>query len=530
MRTLVINNFRGSMSEYPNGDINSGLSYMLNTFANNPYANGSYGQLTWVAASEQIDPAGAVITDLVMAGKERVESGVLYVYAIGHTGRLYKIQVNDPTAFDPDYDNPVLIATLAVNSPIFTRGGFVDFFGATEKIYIGHDKGVTSINFDGTGEAFVGVLGSYVQDVPRPLQQFLGKLYIGNGANLAEVDTTATVTTYAKLTPAFPTNSQVADIDASMDGTYLESVVTRLALPNILSTSANPAAAASSDSYIFKWNGTDTGYTSFSTFPSFTLSANVMFGDYQYTFGSDQFGAAMFNPTKKLLTITDEFPTMPNAVSSTGNLVTWMAPLFYVDHTELTYGVYGDADFEMSGYWSTFGQLPTGTETDVILVPFQLPISNYATGASSNGYAGNVFSQAKIYYSTLETSSAPTVKYKLYKWSPGTATGTILDGAIYQTQTQLFSKKIKVNEIRIYGKPWVANNAFTVDLIGSSGLPITGGSKTFTAGSNLTIGDDFVWYNPDIAPTYALGVMITNNGTANHTINKIELDVSDGGK
>src|SRR3990167_3111522 len=150
MKTKVIDNFKGSMTQFIDGDLNSGLSYVVNTFGNDPFTKPN--NLTWCNASTRIDSGGTIITDLIMAGKERVESGVLYVYAIGHLGRLYKIQVNDPTTNNPNYDNPVLLATLTLGSPTFTRGGFIDFFGSTERIYIGHDMGVTRINFDGTSE------------------------------------------------------------------------------------------------------------------------------------------------------------------------------------------------------------------------------------------------------------------------------------------------------------------------------------------------------------------------------------------
>src|SRR3990167_8781064 len=101
---------------------------------------------------------------------------------------------------------------------------------------------------------------------------------------------------------------------------------------------------------------------------------------------------------------------------------------------------------------------------------------------------------------------------------------------LYQTQTQLFSKKIQVKEIRVYGEPWITDNSFRIDLIGSNGAVMTNGSQTFIAGTNLTIGNDFAWYNPGIAPTYALGLWIENLGTANFTINKIEIDYVAGGK
>lgn len=532
-KTLVIDNFKGSMTAYQDGDINSGFSYVVNTFGNNPFTKP--GNLTWANASEQIDAAGSVITDLIMAAKERVESGVLYVYAIGHTGRLYKIQVNDPTTFNPDYDNPVLLATLTVDTPTFKRGASLTFFGATDKIYIGHDKGVNSINYDGTGEAAVGVSATWTQDVPRPLKQFLGNLYAGNGTNIAEIIQAGTVATYTRLSPAFPTGTQTRDLDLTPDGNYLQAVVTRLATPDLTSSAQDTTNTANSDSFIFKWNGTDTGYTAYDTFPSFSLTANILFQNYQYTFGYDMFGAAIYAPTEKRLGLQEVVAPLPNAVSSSGNLLMWMSPLAYDGFMEADVIMWGNLDFEVGpGYWDLFGQFATGDETDVIRVPMFMPVSNFGIGSSSNGYTDNVYGTSKFYFSTLETSATPTTKYKLYKLtlntSPSVTVGTPLVGAIYQTQTQLFSKKATIKQVRIYGEPWIAGNSFSIDLIGSGGTTITNGSKTFTAGSTLTVGQDFAWWNPKIAPTYALGLLITNLGETNHTITKIEIDYALGGQ
>jgi len=533
IKTLVVDNFKGSWTYYQDGDINSGRSYSQNSAGQNPFIKP--GNLTWFEAPVQIDVAGAVITDLIMAGKERVESGILYVYAIGHTGRLYKIQVNDPTTFNPDYDNPVLLATLTSGTPTFTMGGFMDFFGATEKIYIGHDKGVTTINFDGTSETAIS--GTWTQTVPRPLKQFIGKLYVGNGSNIAEIDSTGTQTSATKLSPGFPTNSQVRDMDVTTDGNYLQIVVSRLALGSqtVATQDVNPSSNA--ESYIFSWNGTDVGYTAFDTFPSFSLTANTMFQNYQYTFGYDQFGAAVYNPKEKINWISEAQSPSPNAIVNMANTVAHGVPLYYNGVLELDFMAWGSFDFEVGqplGYWDLFFMSATSPETDINRVPYIMSVSNTIFGASSNGYANNIAGTSKIYFSTLETSSAPTTKYRFYKWIPNTiqsvASGDIIVDAVYQTQTQLFSKKVTIKEVRVYGEPWVAGNSFTIDLIGSGGTAISGGSKTFTAGTTLTVGDDFAWYTPDSAPTYALGLKITNKGTVNHTINKVEIDYTIGGK
>lgn len=527
--TKVIDNFGGRLTRYNYGDLNSGYAKYSSTFGVNVFQYPN--QLTWFENGVQIDPNYSVITDLIMDGKERVEAGISYLYAIGHTGRLYKIQINDPVSYNPNYDNPVLLTTLTINSPTFTRGGSIEFFGSTERIYIGHDMGITRVDFDGTNESFVGIMGSWTQTVPRQLKQFIGKLYAANGNNIAEIDSTGTVTFYSKLSPEFPDNTQVRDLDQSNDGNYLQMTVSRLPLPDLTSATTDTTFLANTESYIFKWNGVDIGYTSFDSFPSFSLNANIMFGDYQYTFGYDLAGACVFNPTQKILTnILAQSPT-PNAVDSNGNFVGWGVPEFYQGFLRAVVYVYGSLDNEFGvGFWRDFAQSAQGGETDVIRVPFQKLVSNFYLGSVVNGYQGGVVGVGKCYFSTLETSPAPTIKYKFYKFYPVPLGFTSATAGVYETQTEMFSKKMRVKEVRVYTNPLVANNGFQVDLIGPDGNVIANSTKTFTVGSTATVGDDRVWYDPSIQPTYAVAVRITNTGAVNHVINKIELDLIEGGE
>lgn len=531
-KTLVVDNFRGAFTEFYNGDINSGFANIISSAGYNSFVKP--GQLTWSEDPVQIDPNGSVITDLVMAGKARAESGITYVYAIGHTGRLYKIQVNDPTTFDPDYDNPVLLTTLTAQSPTFTRGGFIDFYGATEKIYISHDKGVTSINFDGTGEAFVGALGSWTQNVPKPLKQFQGVLYVGNGENLAAIDTTATVTTYAKINPAFPRGTQVRDLDLTTDGNYMQITISALALGDITSTTQDTSIISNLGSLLAYWNGIDEAVTSTNSFPLTNLTSSTIFKDQQFTFGYDVRGPTFYTPLNRY-TATGGDSTfgetpLPNAIISDGSMVGFGTPLYFEDHLEFLYNIYGEFDaFIGSGYWTPLSMLAQSPETDVYHVPYLQVVSNFLQGQSGNGYANNIYGTSKIYFSTLETSDAPTTAYRFYAWS---STNNGLNRAssynYYQTQAQLFSRKITIKEVRVYGEPWVANNVFSIDLLGSGDQVLH--TETLTAGSNLTIGNDYYWYNPAIKPTYKLSLGFTNTGTANNVINKVEIDYAIGGK
>lgn len=529
METLVINNFQGRLTRYNDGDINSGYAKYTTSFGSDPLTDP--GNLTWFEAPTRIDPNGDVITDLIMAMRPRLESGITYVYAIGRTGRLYKIQVNDPTTYNPDYDNAVLLTTLTSGSPTFKYGASIQFFGATEKIYIGHDKGVTTTTFAGGSETVVGVAGSYTANVPRPSVQFAGKLYFGNGTNILEIDSTATVTDYTKLDPAFPVGTQVRDIDVSPDGNYVQIVVSRVSQPDLTVITQDTSSLSSSDSYFIYWNGTDTGYTSYNPYNAYSLNANTSFGPYSYTTGYDLGGAAVYTAGQKILSLPNSVAPTFNAMFSTGNIVGFAAPeqdSSVLKGSLLAYGAY---DKEIPEGLYRWFRISATTQTDIQQIPACAIVSNLFYGASSAGYTNNKVGSAKIYFSTLETDSGPTTTYKLYKFTTvPTGVGSAIAG-VYETQNQLFSKKITIKEVRLYTEPLVTNNEFTIALIGSDGNPITNGSKTFTAGTSpVNVGDDFVWWNPQCEPTYLLGVRITNSGSANWVGMKLEIDYTLSGK
>ncbi len=470
-----------------------------------------------------------VLTDLIMAARPRLESGVTYVYAIGHTGRLYKIQVNDPVTYNPNYDNAVLLATLTSNSPTFKYGPSIQFYGATERIYIGHDKGVTRIDFDGSNETFV--TGTWTTNVPRPSVNFGGVTYWGNGTNLAAIDSSATQTTGARLSPAFPVGTQVRDIDVSPDGTYVQVVVSRIAQPDMTVTTQDTSNLSSSDSYFIYWNGIDAGYTAYNPFNSYSINSNLSFGQHGYTMGYDLGGAAIYTGGDKIISLPNSVSPNFNALFSTGNLMGFSAPENSDGFLRGTLILYGAYDNEIpSGLYRFFRISASGIQTDIIQMPVCAIVTNLFYGASTSGYTNNQVGTAKLYFSSLESSAEEDPIYKLYKFTTvPTGLGTAIQG-VYETQNQLFSKKVKVGELRFYTLPLVTGNSFQVDLIGSDGGVIPGSSQMFTVGTNVTSGQDYCWYNPSIQPTYTIGLRITNLGSVNFTLTKAEIDHYDGGK
>lgn len=703
IKTVVIDNFTGRLTRLNYGDANSGYSRYQSTFGNDPFTNPS--NLQWFEEPTRIDPTGSVITDLIMAAKSRLEAGITYVYAVGSLGRVYKIQVNDPTTYNPNYDNAVLLTTLTVNSPTFKYGASIQFYGATQKIYIGHDKGATSINFDGTSEAFVGDIAQWIQNVPRPSVNFTGITYWGNGTNIAAIDSTATVTTYAKLSPALPVGTQIRDIDVSPDGNYVQIVSSGIPQPDMTVSTQDTSSLSSSDSYFSYWNGTDTAITSYNPFLSYSINAHLSFGANEFTMGYDLGGAAIYQGSEKIISLPNSVCPTPQGLYAIGNLLGFGAPEYadgVLSASLITYGQYdnevpkglfrffrqasagltsagpflptsgttvagvgntawtspGNITLDDSSYasisdsfggasvvdnvvslvkadgsigttnkasaivWDTtdtiatyggqtdlwgetwspadinnanfgavlsakvgsvvignylkgsgFGfaipvtatilgiQLQIGrkrvaggfsTEADVnyfkitvyasdttagqnvIQMPMCTVVSNLFYGASNSGYANNQVGAAKLYFSTAEASSLGTL-YKLYKFTTVPTGLSPAIGGVYETQTQLFGKKVKLSEVRIYVEPLVLQNSFKLELMGSDGNVIPGSTQTFTAQNTDAsapgyVGNDYLWFTPQSPPTWGIGVRITNLGTANMTFVKVEYDYTIGGK
>ncbi len=529
MATLIIDNFQGRLTRYKNGDINSGYAKYATTFGNDPFSKP--GDLTWFEVPTRIDSGGSVITDLIMAARPRLESNITYVYAIGHLGRLYKIQVNDPSSNEPDHDNPVLLTTLTAESPTFKFGASIEFFGDTERLFIGHDRGVTRIDFNGTNETFVGTQSNYTSGVPRPSEQFVGNLYFGDGDNIMQI-TSALTATHDKLSPPLFVGTQVRDLDVSPDGNYLQIVSTRVTQADMTTATQDTDSLSSADSNLFLWNGIDIEATARTPYNSYSLTANETFGPFSYTMGYDLGGATIYTEGQKILSLPNSIAPNFNSMFSTGNLVGFASPEHNdtTDVLEASMLVYGAYDLEIPQGLYRWFRLTAATETDVIQVPMSLIVSNLFFGSSSAGYTDNKIGSAKLYFSTHETDSSPTSDFKLYRFTTVPTGADSAIAGVYETQNQLFPQKMKIAEVRLYTDPIVTNNAFTIALIGSDGNIITNSSKTFTAGTEVAVGEDLCKYSPVIEPTYAIGVRITNSGSVNMTFNKIEIDYAEGGR
>lgn len=541
--TEEITNFSGRLTRTKNGTLNSGYAKFSSSFGYDPFSKP--GQLTWLETA--VDITGGVITDMILCGKPRVESGVTFIYALGHTGRLYKIQPNNNA--NPNLDSVTLLATLSAGSPTFNYGASMEFFttiAGTEQIWIGHDKGMNYITFNGATENNLSTNTNVTQNRYRPLCVFQGKLYYGNGNNLGTIDSTGTNVApvvsshYEQLSPGLPITTYITDLDVSPDGNYLAITTSQTQNENIATVLSDVQAASTSTGVIYLWNGSDLGVTAFTTIPSNQVTAMQTFLSTNSFFANDTFGSSLNDGTSKVLTLSNSKSPFANSTLSNGNFISWMSPELNSAGTGIVGGMYyyGHLD-EVSpkGLWRVLRYSSGLAGGFVYQTPFNMLITNKYNTVNTGITAVTTPGLGKHYFSAYEINSGHSATdvfaFRRFLMTP-TGSGTPQAG-VYETQNQLYSKRISIAEVRVYTEPTASNNGFQLDIIGSDGNVVTNGSFTYTysAGTDITLLQgalERINFVPSILDVYSYGIRVTNTGSTNMVINKIEVDWCYAGK
>lgn len=542
IKTIVIENFTGSLTRKLNGPLDSGLAKFTTSFGYDPFTKP--GNLTWFEQPSSI----AGISDLIVDTKPRFEGGssTTFIYALGNTGNLYKIQPNSIT--NPNLDSVIGIASVKSGGNTYNFGGSLEFFGSTEKIYAGGDKQVNSINFDGTSDAVVGSAANYTANRYRPLSQFIGYLSFGNGTNIGLIDSTGTVISsivsshYEQLSPTLPPETNVTDTDVSVDGNYLNITTSGVANEQIATVSSDRQAAAGSQGGIYYWNGTDKGITSYKTIPSYAVTAMQGYLDNNYFFENDSFGASVSDGSKKKISLFNMKSAFANATTTNGNFLSWIAPELTPNGQGMSGSMfyYGQLDEDNPvGLWRVMkytSSLSNGfvyqTPTNVLTNNKYSTVNNAVTSIVTLGYGKHYFSTFEVNTSNFSVSATTAKLYKFLITSTGTGVPQL---GVFETQNQLWRKKSAIKQIRIYCEPMVAGNGFQIDCIASDGSVMTNGTfnYAFTAGSDPTLVQgslDRINWNPSMNDFFSVGIRVTNTGTTNMTIKKIEVDVAPSGK
>lgn len=557
METIEITNFSGRLTRLLNGDLNSGFAKFVPSWGYDPFSKPM--NLTWF---EQPTNITGPITDIPVGGKVRYESNssLQYAYIVGNAGQLYKINTN--TRLNANVDSVVGIGSVTANGETYNYGASLEFFGTPERLYVGGDKQINAVPVSslvggtfGAGDAVVGSTGNYSANVYRPLKQFIGELLFGNGPTIGVIDSTNTVTSsiiglsfqggtksiYSQMNPPFPPESSVQDIDVSPNNDYAFITASQIVNEDLSTVGSDGQAAAASDGTLYKWNGVDATATAAITIPSYAVTALQTYLQNNFFFSTDSFGASLNDGVNKVLTLTGNKAPKPNATGVNGNFMFWISPEINAAGTATVASMFyfGALDRENPpGLYRVMRYTTTLANGFVYQTPLNLLTNNSYKTVNNSVSSIVTAGLGKHYFSTYEINSGTTATdlKKLYSFlvtSSGTGTPQL---GVYETQTQLFSKRISVKQIRVYTEPTVANNGFQVDCIGSDGAVITNSATntyTFAAGSDVTALQgslERINFNPTMNDTYCLGIRITNTGTVNMTIKKVEIDWEYSGK
>lgn len=553
IETITVSDFSGRLTRIQNGKMDSGFAKFVTSFGYDPFTKPR--NLTWL---EQPTSVAGVTNDIILDAKTRVEGGTLYAYAIGTGsvvggtyGNVYKIQPQKNAPANPKLDSVIGITSIMSGSPTFTYGSSLEFYGSNEALYISTDREVRAkslTNFAAVESVF-GVTVNYAATY-HPLKQFAGKLFFGNGNTVGSINATNTVVSsvigtgqgnlYSDLNPPLPVENVVHDLDISQDIDYLKITASDTDNEQIASLDQDYLAGAASNGYIYGYNGVDFTVTNGTQLPSYAITALQTYLNNEYFFSSDTFGSSLNNHADKILTLTDNKAPNPNATISNGNFISWVTPEISADGTTIVAALYyyGSLDSENPvGLYRLLRYSSTLSNGRVYQTPVNRLMGNKFSVSKLNalGVDGvEVLSYGKHYISVFETSVATPRKYALLSFlvtSSGTGTPQL---GVYETQTQLFSNKIAVKAVRVYTEPTTTGNGFQIDYIGSDGSVISGSSSaySYSAGTDPTLlqgAQDRINFFPQVAPTYALGLRITNTGTTNMVIKKIEIDYTNAG-
>lgn len=551
IQTKEITDFTGRLTRKKNGTLNSGLAKFSSSFGYDPFSKP--GQLTWF--EQPVDIGGSVVVDLIVAAKQFVDPANptgTYVIAIGSSKKLYRINCNSIT--NANLDTPSVIGTLSNGSVNF--GASMEVYNTSSvlgnsKIFIGMDDRVTSINPDGSGETTIGTTNNYFSNVYRPLTQFVGKLVFGNKTNIGIIDSTGTITStniiggssiLGQLSPTLPPETNITDLDISPDGNYLFMTSSGVVNENLTNVTGDRQASSASAGNIYKWNGVDAGATAKVTIPSYAVTALQTFLDTNMFFSDDSFGASISNGSQKVVTLQNNKSPFSNSTLINGNFISWIAPEVSPDSSTINASMYyfGNLDEENpKGLWRVLRYTTSLTGGYVYQTPVNLltnnkysTVNNAINSVVTLGYGKHYFSTYEINASNTTPSNTTSKFYRFLVTPTGSGTPQL---GVWETQNELFGKKISIAAIRVYTEPTATGNGFQVDIIGSNGAVVTDGTFTYSyaSGTDITLLQgalERINFNPNMGPLYSYAVRVTNTGTTNMTINKIEIDWGYSGK
>lgn len=587
VKTIVINNFAGRLTRVDDGDLNSGFAKFNTSFGYDPFTQP--GKLTWLPQPTSITGIGntnVVVSGITQPADITSSDPRLYTYVVDVARKLYKIG-----RIGPFIDSVMGQQSVQGTSQSMQWGAGMAFFGLPLKFYI-LGQGVApqvvaslSGYADFTLNGATSIIGnqSFMAGNFHPVAKFAGKLIFGNGPSFGAIDNTNTIISsvftisghwgnqYSQLFPALDSNMNVADLDVSQDGNYLQISASELLNPRKAALFLDRYLGQPVPGAVYGWNGVDQAVTTALNVPFGGAAALENYLQKYILFTNDGQGMSVSDGQQKIVTVSNNMAPFPQATDVNGNFAVWMTtenvPVSYNNSDPSSYRRYGSLYYfgalDQENPVGLFRMLrmesplvTAGGSGQVYNIPYHEVVANTYFTMENSRSSVIAFSLIKHYFSLFNASptigSPSTVGsgglFSFIATSQAFAQQNIQAEAeqgppmipqegVYETQTQMFPKKVSINQIRFYVSNVHTNSGFSLEILAPNGFQVgdAGGPNfEWDATNDPYTGDLFttarINYNPKIEPIQGFSLRITNTGSENMIFEKIEVDLEEMGR
>jgi hypothetical protein len=449
-----------------------------------------------------IDITGS-ISDSIIDGATREENGILYVYLIGHTGKLWKLQVNDIATSNPSFFSSAMISQLTTATS-FHQGGSLNIFGSPEKILIGHDDGVTVIGLDGSNEQLLD--GDWVQDVPHQAVIQFNIIYYTNGNSLISFGRDMKVIR-SSLIDSVADDQIFKDVEIDKTGQNILAISSNIPNSDMTVYDEDVISGYVALSYVYRLNPKTNEFISINPSPGFNQTALLTEGNKEYVFGFDVAGGGMTEITDNFRRLISGVGSLipckapcPNAVGASSSIIGFVVPEATIPYSggpgeRLGCSVFFsgplDLDSPDPAYFREAHFVSSLAGGDIIKIPCQITLTNQIVNGGISGYKLSPISRSptlgRILISTVEYNQVGYA-YKLYVLKVATSFAYPFAQGVYETQLQMGDENESTvvsdftpTSVRAYCYPIMGYETFMVSLVGADGQPIDGDSQVFTA-------------------------------------------------
>lgn len=488
MPSITIQSFyRGIANNIKSDTEDMSDALRIDPYRNYPYLEPGY-YITDISGS-----VASVIVDKILWMETHIESSALFTYALGDGGNIYRI----PASADSSVTN-----LQSGFGSMTDTGGMKIYKGTTEYAYYANDTSVGRMTL-GSNPTFNNTFITGLASGPHPMEVFLGKLYIANGSNLYEVDSTDAVSSTKKLNPGLPANYIIRAMKVDQSGQKL-----------MMAASLGNTGSFDTDVRVFGWEGFTAQYNYEYSIGDNRVTSLMNANGPLLSFGNNFYGTTIRNFdgnsfVQKRLIKGGYNPPRPGAVDMIGDLAAWGS-----DGPAANIYTYGSWQEGMPPVFNQPIGVVTGSITNITALK---TIQSYVLNAD-----GTLNTTGRLYFAGYTGTT-----YKLYKAETQITqdTSNFDAGSIFYSQYYEFPSEAKITKVTFHFKSAIDSQNFSPIIQSENAtdtnLALVSGSVY--SGNYAEVATDSAG-NPLSVLTGLFRLKIQNNVYKHWNISKIVID------